>query len=52
MAVMERHGALEAARADAFGWAARANDSLQHLPRHPVRDLLVELADYVVSRIA
>ena len=52
MAVMERHGALNAARADAFDWANRATDSLEHLPKHPVRDLLSELADYVVSRIA
>lgn len=52
IALMRRHGALESARADALGWAAKANDSLSLLPAHPVRDLLGELADYVVSRIA
>ncbi len=52
IALMQGHGALDAARDDALAWAAKANESLGSLPEHPVRDLLAELADYVVSRIA
>lgn len=52
IALMHKHGALKAARADALTWAARANDSLALLPEHPVRDMLADLADYVVARIA
>jgi octaprenyl-diphosphate synthase len=50
--LMHKHGALEAARDDALQWASRANQSLAALPDHPVRDILTDLADYVVSRIA
>ncbi len=50
--IMARHGAMEAARADALAWAARAVASLDILPDHPIRDMLRELADYVVVRIA
>ncbi len=52
IALMQGHGALEAARDDALAWAAKASDSLKLIPEHPVRDLLADLADYVVSRIA
>jgi len=44
-------GALEAARQDAFGWAAKARASLGALPDHPLRGILSDLADYVVSRL-
>jgi octaprenyl-diphosphate synthase len=51
MALMERHGAMQAARDEALGWAAKARASLAAVPEHPLRDLLADLADYVVSRI-
>lgn len=51
MAIMARHGAMEAARADALAWAARAVTALNALPDHALRDMLVDLADYVVARI-
>jgi len=51
MQVMASHGALDAARADALAWAARATDALSVLPDHPVRGMLSDLADYVVARI-
>ena len=44
-------GALEAARQDAFGWAAKARAALAVLPDHPLRGILSDLADYVVSRL-
>ena len=52
MAIMTRHGALEAARADAFVWADRARAALRDLPDHPLRQVLDELSAYVVSRLA
>jgi octaprenyl-diphosphate synthase len=52
MAIMARHGAMEAARADALAWAAQARDALAVLPDHPLRQMLADLADYVVSRIS
>ena len=50
--LMARHGALEAARADALDWAGRAKAALQELPEHDVRTMLKDIADYVVSRIS
>jgi octaprenyl-diphosphate synthase len=51
MAIMARHGAMDAARADALAWAARAGAALDILPAHPLRDMLRDLAEYVVARI-
>ncbi|PJF09663.1 polyprenyl synthetase family protein [Pseudorhodobacter sp. MZDSW-24AT] len=50
--VMARHGAMEAARADALAWAAKARAALAPLPAHDLRDMLSDLADYVVERIS
>ncbi len=50
--IMERHGTLLAARAEAESWVARARAALQRLPEHPLREMLAELADYVVARKA
>ncbi|HMO06707.1 MAG TPA: polyprenyl synthetase family protein [Paracoccaceae bacterium] len=50
-AIMARHGALAAARADAFAWSDRARAALAALPDHPVRSMLGDLADYVVDRL-
>ena len=51
MAIMARHGAMQAARADALAWAGRAVAALDALPPHDLRDMLADLADYVVARI-
>ena len=51
LAIMARHGAMEAARADANAWATRARESIAMLPDHPIRGMLSDIADYVVSRI-
>ncbi|MDB6182147.1 polyprenyl synthetase family protein [Paracoccus fistulariae] len=50
--LLARHGALEAARMNALNWAAKARQALTKLPPHPIRDMLSELADFVVSRVA
>jgi octaprenyl-diphosphate synthase len=50
--LMQRHGALEAARGDALNWADRARKALANLPDHPLRQMLDDLTLYVVSRIS
>ncbi len=52
MGLLVRHGAMEATRAEAIGWAARARDALAVLPSHPIRAMLADLSDYVVARIS
>ena len=49
--LLTKHGTLEAAREDALGYAARARAALARLPAHPLRDMLDDLADYVVARV-
>ena len=51
MAIMARHGTMQAARNDALGWAERARAALVVLPDHPLRGMLDDLASYVVARI-
>ena len=48
---MQSHATLDATRADAIRWADRAKDAMQTLPDHPLRQMLVDLADYVVARL-
>jgi len=50
-ALMARHGAMEAARADALAWSDRARAALAVLPEHPMRGMLDDLAAYVVARL-
>ena len=51
LAILARHGAVEAARQEAIGWIAKAKAEMAKLPEHPLRDMLIDLADYVVERI-
>ena len=51
MDLMQRHGAMEAARAEAVAWAGKAKAALASVPDHALRGVLVDLADYVVSRL-
>ncbi len=52
IALLKRHGALEATRNAALGWAARAKAALAPLPQGELHDMLADLADYVVARVA
>ncbi len=52
MVILRRHDAISAARADAVAWADRAKSALVNLPVHSLRDILSELADFVVSRLS
>ena len=51
LGLMAKHGTLEATQADAIAWAEKAKAALAILPDHEVKDMLSDLADYVVSRI-
>ena len=51
IALLNKHGTLEATRAEANDWIAKARTALSTLPAHPIRDMLDDLADYVVARV-
>lgn len=52
LAILARHNAIGAARADALDWAGRAKSALSALPAGEIRALLSDLADFVVARVA
>lgn len=52
LAILHRHGALEATKQDALAWAEKAKSALDVLPDHDIRTMLTDLADYVVERIS
>lgn len=49
--LLHRHDTLEATKLDAMAWATKAKAALATLPAHDLRDMLIDLADYVVERI-
>jgi octaprenyl-diphosphate synthase len=51
MALLAKHGTMEATRQDALAWAAKAKSALDAIPDHALKTILVDLADYVVARI-
>ncbi len=51
LALLTAHGTLEETRIEALGWAARSRAALDILPDHPLRDMMGDLADYVVARL-
>jgi octaprenyl-diphosphate synthase len=52
LALLARHGTMASTRAEALAWSARAKAALAPLPSHPIREMLTDLADYVVARIS
>ncbi len=48
--LMRQHGALEGTREAALHWGNTARGALAPLPASELRDLLVELSDFVVAR--
>jgi len=50
--ILNRHSALEATKQDALDWAEKAKSALRTMPEHDIRDMLSDLADYVVERIS
>ena len=51
ISLMKKNGAIEATRQDALSWAHKAQSAIRTLPDHPLRDILDQLALYVVERI-
>ena len=49
--ILRAHDAFAETRADALEWADKAKAALTRLPDHDIRDMLYDLADYVVARI-
>jgi len=49
--LLDKHAAIDATRAEAVAWADRAKAALAGLPDHPIRGMLIDLADYVVARL-
>ena len=52
LAILNRHGAMAAARHDALDWAAKARRALACLPDVPLRAMLDDLASHVVARLS
>ncbi len=52
LALLRKHGTLDATREDALGWAAKARTALEPLRPHEIKMMLTDLADYVVSRVS
>jgi octaprenyl-diphosphate synthase len=52
MELLRRHGTLEETRSEAEARAADARAALGHVPAHALTDMLADLADYVVARLA
>jgi len=50
LALMKRHEALDRTRAEAIGQSDVAKRAMETLPPHPLRDTLIDLADFVVAR--
>jgi octaprenyl-diphosphate synthase len=52
LSLLEKHGALVDTQAQAIAWAGKAKAALAPLPQHDLKQMLVDLADYVVSRVS
>jgi len=51
LALLERHDALEQTRREALRWSDTARRALSSLPDDPLRGMLANLAEYVVTRL-
>jgi len=49
--LISHRGTMDATRAEARAWADTAKAAMSTLPDHELREMLTELADYVVARI-
>ncbi|WP_391480432.1 polyprenyl synthetase family protein [Nereida sp. NH-UV-3] len=49
--LMDSHGTLDATSADAVAWADKAKASLSVIEQSELKDMLLDLADYVVARV-
>jgi len=51
LALLAQHDALIDTRKDALAYIDQAKTAMARAPAHPLRDMLIDLADYVVARI-
>lgn len=51
LVLLKRHGAMEDTRLEAISWAQKAKEALTVLPDHELRQMLADIADYVVARL-
>lgn len=51
MALLRAHGTLAETRDEALRYSHLAKAAMEELPDHPLREMLIDLADYVVARI-
>ncbi len=51
LALLAKHGTLDSTRETALDWIATAKAAIAKAPDHPIRDMLRDIADYVVERI-
>ena len=51
LALIKKYGTLESSRDHAVSWSQKAKEALDAVPSHELRDMLHDLADYVVARI-
>jgi octaprenyl-diphosphate synthase len=51
LSLLAKHDTLNATRHEAIDWSNKAKAALVGLPDHPIRQMLIDLADYVVARI-
>lgn len=49
--LLAKHGTLNSTRDSALEWIAKAKAAIATLPEDPIRDMLTDLADYVVARV-
>jgi len=52
LGLLKKHDTLQATRAEALAWRDKAKSALAVLPQSDLRDMLLDLADYVVARIS
>ncbi|MDA5092548.1 polyprenyl synthetase family protein [Aliiroseovarius sp. KMU-50] len=51
LALLNKHNALEETRQEALAWSEKAKTAMETLPQDPIRDMLIDIADYVVARV-
>ncbi len=51
LALLNKHNALEETRQEALAWAGKAKAAISQLPKGEIREMLIEIADYVVARV-
>lgn len=49
--LLNKHDALTDTRTEAIAWADKAKAAMAKLPQSEIRDLLIDIADYVVARV-